>query len=60
MDPPEQPGGAFCPGSDRERCTFCDYTAVCRSPAVTEWMAKKLEHPANGELALWKELQSYA
>lgn len=52
--------GVFNPTDELERCGFCDYPAVCRSPEVVEWIKIKLAHSDNdAALGLWKELQEY-
>jgi ATP-dependent helicase/nuclease subunit B len=49
-------GGLFCATEDSGRCTFCDYSVVCRQEETTARAREKKEHP---DLKVWRELQDY-
>ncbi len=50
--------GTFCVTAE-DRCTFCDYKAVCRDSTAREQLKEKLKNEDNRMLEPWKELQSY-
>ncbi|MBS4009066.1 MAG: PD-(D/E)XK nuclease family protein [Clostridium sp.] len=48
--------GLFCATDDKDRCTFCDYTIVCRHEETIVRAKLKKDDPY---LKPWKELQDY-
>ena len=48
--------GVFSASHEEERCYYCEYKTVCRTPSMGQKVKELLDKP---ELAPWKELQDY-
>lgn len=48
--------GVFSASHEEERCYYCEYKIVCRTPSMGQKVKELLDKP---ELAPWKELQDY-